>query len=93
MIPLGDPASSQVANERWLFRKVGFQLEPKLVIVSKLSSLAQTFYCFSQQRSETLRAAHEYIQEHWEELASGQVIDVDFIQGRREQPRTSERLS
>lgn len=40
----------------------------------------------------TLPMAHHHIQKHWEELTSGDVIDVEFILGEVEAPKISQRL-
>jgi len=40
----------------------------------------------------TWRVAHSYIEEHWEELKSGDVVDVEFIMGLRSEAKKSERL-
>jgi hypothetical protein len=39
----------------------------------------------------TIRVAHNYIQDHWQALADGDVIDVEFILGERPTKKTSER--
>lgn len=36
--------------------------------------------------------AHAHIEKHWEELTSGDVIDVEFILGEAEAPKISQRL-
>lgn len=40
----------------------------------------------------TLPIAHQHIEKHWEELTSGDVIDVEFILGEAEAPKVSQRL-
>lgn len=40
----------------------------------------------------TLFKAHEYLLEHFNELQTGDVIDVAFLNGRRDKPAMSERL-
>jgi len=35
--------------------------------------------------------SHKYICEHWDELKSGDVVDVEYILGIRDEPKTSER--
>lgn len=40
----------------------------------------------------TLPAAHHYIIKHWEELRSGEVIDVEYISGESTKPKPSQRL-
>ena len=43
-------------------------------------------------RSRTLRLAHTYIEARWDELVTGDVVDVEFIQGGTPAPKVSERL-
>ena len=46
----------------------------------------------SKQKIDELRIAHEYIKEHFDELAPGTVIDTDFIQGHTAEPKKSDRF-
>lgn len=41
-------------------------------------------------KSRTMFEAHKYIIEHWSELTSGDVIDVQFIIGETNKPKVSE---
>jgi hypothetical protein len=41
--------------------------------------------------SRTMGNAHNWILEHFDELADGDVVDVQFILGERERPKASER--
>lgn len=41
----------------------------------------------------TYRIAHEYIIEHWDELSSAEVIDVEYILGESSTKKESERLT
>lgn len=38
----------------------------------------------------TMQTAHIYIEEHWNELKDGQVIDVEYILNERSKPKLSE---
>lgn len=40
----------------------------------------------------TMREAHSYIEEHYDQLETGAVIDVQFILGEKPEPKISERL-
>jgi len=42
--------------------------------------------------SRTLSVAHEYIEKHFEELKSGDVVDVEYILGETDKSKTSERF-
>lgn len=41
--------------------------------------------------ARTLPAAHAYIQEHWDALQSGEVVDVEFILGETTHPKPPQR--
>jgi hypothetical protein len=43
--------------------------------------------------NRTLGCAHAYIRNFWDELKTGQVIDVEFILGETDTPKESERVS
>lgn len=42
--------------------------------------------------SRTMQIAHKYIDEHWTEINSGDVIDVEFICGESKSMKMPERL-
>lgn len=42
--------------------------------------------------SRTLQVAHHYVIDHFCEINSGDVVDVEFILGLRDEPKISERL-
>ncbi len=43
-----------------------------------------------RQRGHTRQVAHHYIKTHWDELKDGDVVDVEFILGKRTAPKVSE---
>jgi len=43
-----------------------------------------------RQRSHTRQVAHHWIKEHFDELEDGDVVDVEFILGKRTTPKVSE---
>jgi hypothetical protein len=44
------------------------------------------------EMNRTYRCAHEHINRHWEEIKSGDVVDVEFILGETDRPKQSEKL-
>lgn len=46
---------------------------------------------FNWSNARTMHVAHEYLKEHFDDLESGAVIDVEFILGETETPKRSER--
>lgn len=51
-----------------------------------------TYDPYEWEGSRTYQVAHDYIIQHWEELESGDVIDVEYILGETKTRKTSERL-
>ena len=45
-----------------------------------------------KQKTHELQVAHSYVNEHFDELEPGAVLDVDYIEGRRPAPRKSDRF-
>jgi hypothetical protein len=45
-----------------------------------------------KQKIPELQIAHSYVSEHFDELKPGDVLDVDFIAGKRPAPRKSDRF-
>jgi hypothetical protein len=86
--------------EEWLLRRAGYgreqindhggDTEPYVIFI-RLVEVDAEYDAFSWQNQRTLGVAHRYIIEHWNELVSGQVIDVQHILGESDAPKTSER--
>lgn len=45
------------------------------------------------ENQRTMYQAHKHIQKNWDHLASGDVIDVEFILGETTEPKKSERMA
>jgi hypothetical protein len=84
--------------EIYLLRRTGYGVGPddvRLVLLDRLSGGFSD--CVPQRRGSehgggkrTFPTAHQYIQDHWSELVSGQVIDVEYILGETDHPKISE---
>lgn len=69
--------------------------QSQVILMGKLST--GDLKCTSSDHAgyptvRTLPMAHHHIQKHWEELTSGDVIDVEFILGEVAEPKVSQRL-
>lgn len=88
--------------ERWLLDRAGYygpRAEPTAaepyVLLTKLVDDLQTQYAPFHWRpaaARTMPVAHRHVIEHWREVSSGDVVDVEFILGERSEPKVSERL-
>lgn len=77
----------------WLLRKAGFGFQTDCVYVVKLATGGAEYDPYNwRDGSRTMQIAHSHIEKHWQELKSGDVVDVEFILGLSKAPKTSERL-
>lgn len=75
--------------ERYLIRRCGYGPRPE-VIMTKLAG-GEVAHCDPHAwGGRTLNNAHLYISDHWHELESGSVVDVEFILGEVAEPKQSE---
>lgn len=82
-------------NEAYLLRRSGFGFESRrLVMFGRLEEPTDATWDPHGHvgSGRTVPLAHRYVQEHWDELKSGDVIDVEFINGETPTVKVSERL-
>ena len=85
------------ANEgqRYLLRRAGYGFGPPQIIVAKLAGGSGMANCDPYEwpgSTRTMRVAHVWVREHFDEIEDGAVIDVEFIIGERKEPKRSERF-
>jgi hypothetical protein len=82
------------ANEaqRYLLRRDGYsgRQDERCVIMIDAQCRDVAYDCYDWADARTKRIAHNYITEHWHELADGDVIDVEFVLGETDKPKISE---
>jgi hypothetical protein len=79
--------------EEYLLRRGGFSFENPLVTFGRLDGGSSQYDPYSWGGSRTMTVAHAYITEHWAELRSGSVVDVEFIRGETLSQKLSERVT
>ncbi len=84
--------------EAYLLRRAGYSIDPTdewLVLLDRLDGGCSDYQAHSQHGGgpRTFPAAHRHIQDHWPELTSGQVIDVEYLLGERDTPKESELIT
>ena len=81
---------SSELKETYLLRSSGFSNSCPLIIVHFLE--LNEAHCSSYHWGDRTRfTAHQYIQENWEKLTSGDVIDVEYILDETTEPKMSQR--
>jgi hypothetical protein len=84
-------------EDRYLLARAGYgrteaeQIGGDYVLLTRLSGGGPCNYDFEAWGNRTLGCAHAYIKNCWDDLKSGQVIDVQYILAETEKPKESER--
>jgi len=87
-------------QERYLLARSGYGRDPRTNVCVMLCRMQASGvdrnatydpYAWGGDGTRTMHLAHLYILEHFDELFSGDVVDVEFIRGETQQPKLSER--
>jgi hypothetical protein len=93
---------SDDSTERWMLQRAGYMQGAEAcghycVLFSTLYGDRILTYeagdWASQKLGRTMEVAHNYVREHFDELRTGDVIDVEFILGEKPTKKLPERLS
>lgn len=80
------------AEDEYLWRSASWVFDT-LIGLARLQDLNLVTCVYDWgERSRTMFTAHRYIESHWEELKSGDIVDVEFILGETDKPKTSQAL-
>lgn len=72
----------------YLLRRAGFE-SPMVYLIALATQRCQ--YDPFSWGNRTMNTAHQYIEAHWDALADGDVVDVEFVLGETPTPKRSER--
>lgn len=86
-------AETHNSQEHWLLKRGGWTPGSDVLLVKMTDNveIQHDPYCWDNRR--TYGNVHNWIKEHFDKIVPGQVIDVEFILGEVDRPKTSERLS
>lgn len=76
-------------DDGWLAQRAGYG-PYRMVLFSRLDGGGRLEYDPFAWGDRTFHVAHKYIQDNWEELEDGDLIDVRWILGETEKPCRSE---
>lgn len=81
--------ASESAPQRAHLRRHGYPANGTCIVLMKLGNQEASSdpYFWS---SRTMQVAHDWITNHYDEIHDGDVIDVQFIVGETQQPKTAE---
>lgn len=85
-------------QDRYLLGRAGYGVQAEhqsqYVLLLKLSGGSGDFNCRTGEWTggRTMQVAHQFIKRSFDELESGQVVDVEFILGETPSPKQSEHV-
>ena len=79
-------------GQRYLLRRVGWPADGSGVVLIRLDSGEGKSDPYEWTGSRTMTPAHEWCCNHFDEIADGDVVDVEFILGETTRPKLSERF-
>ena len=82
----------EVLAEDYELARNGFPLQGNaLILLTQLSSSKSTWDAFNwRDGTRTMFEAHRYIEQHFDELKTGDVVDVRYILGETDKPAISD---
>jgi hypothetical protein len=84
-------AARTMLAERYLLRRAGYDFARPLVMFGRMHSGEFNHDYYNWGSNNTMKVAHKYVEENWDSLRTGDVVDVEFIMGLTKQPKNSER--
>lgn len=92
MIAENDGVSAM--TESRFMKRCGFSQEYPAIILMRLDDQKATCDLYDWHSlgmgMRTMQTAHDWINRNWDQIESGQVVDVQFILGERDTPKTAE---
>lgn len=77
-------------SEQWLLRRVGYR-DARHILLTRIEGRAPANADPYDWPNRTMQGAHLYIEKHWDELKSGDVVDARVGLGEATEPAESER--
>jgi len=78
-------------SDHYLARRAGFG--HRMIYLVSLSGQQCAYDPWKWTGNRTYNTAHQWIEQHWDEIESGAVVDVEFILGERAEPKQSEQVT
>jgi hypothetical protein len=75
----------------YLLRRAGYGAGMRCILLTRLDGGTKAYYDCYDWGDRTWKVAHNYIAEHWNDIADAEVIDVQFILGETIERKVSER--
>ena len=78
--------------ERYLLRRCGYSDDGRSIILTRMNGDGRACSDPYDWCDRTFTVVHNWLLEHFEEVVSGDVVDVAFLLGETTTPKVSERI-
>lgn len=85
--------SSNTPGGKYLLHRCGYDLIRTNVLLARMSGDGEAFSDPYGWPNITMRTAHLYLIDHWEDIVDGDVVCCEWIRGERSVPKLSERFA
>lgn len=83
-------------RDRWLCARAGYGRtegeQSSYVLLILLTDMRASCDPYEWGGARTMPVAHKHLVEHWDSVANGDVVCVEYLTGERETPKVSEQL-
>lgn len=91
IMAFGLATCSRVEREQKMLRRSGFSFDSDLILFGRIDGgLCHYDIYESQNGARTMFEAHKHITENWNNLRSGDIIDVEYILGESPHPKETD---
>jgi len=81
------------ANDFYLIRRAGYGIGRSVILCNINDGRSQNDAYNWGVNPRTMFVVHQWLERHWDDIESGDVVDVEYILGERTTKKVSERLS
>lgn len=81
---------SENPKERYLLGRAGYGTERRFILLTAIEGGRQAEYDSYSWCYEPWRTVHNWLEEHWDEVQTGAVLDGEFLRGETSEPKRSE---
>lgn len=82
--------NSHATRESLIFQRAGFLKGSGLIIMGALTGTEQSYDPDQWEGGRSMRIIHQYLCKHWDDLRSGDLLDVRYIMGEVDKPCETE---
>jgi len=77
-------------NDSWLAWRAGYSKTQDYILLMHLNQLEATYDPYKWSNGRTMFQAHKWLQDNWDSVEDGGMVDVEHILGEKQEQSTTE---